>query len=310
MARRELGPAALRVAQAVLAALPDGGEVTVGVSGGADPFALALGTLWAAPRKGVRAGAIVVDHQLQEGSGDIAAGVAEVLGERGLPTRVVAVDVPDSPDGVEAAARDARLAALSAPGHPVLLGHTLDDQAESVLLGLLRGSGTRSLAGMAPVRGSFIRPLLDLRRADTVDACRDWGVEPWHDPMNDDPRFARVQARQALATLNESFGRDLSASLARTASLARADAEYLDAVAAAASAGDTLDARALAELHPAIRRRAIHQWLTRRTPTVSQAHVLAVAALVDDWRGQGAVAVPGGAVERVDGWLAFRGGRG
>ncbi len=198
MARRELPPAALVVAAAVAAALPDG-DVVVGCSGGADSLALALGASWAARRAGTRAEVLVIDHGLQSGSADVADGVVARLAAAGVPARAQRVEVRPGADGVEAAARDDRLAALAEPGLPVLLGHTLDDQAETVLLGLLRGSGARSLAGMAAVRGPFHRPLLGLRRSDTEAACRAWGVDWWADPMNDDPAFARVRARRALA---------------------------------------------------------------------------------------------------------------
>ena len=306
MARRELGPAALRVSQAVAGALP-GGDVVVGCSGGADSLALVLGAQWAARRTGDAVRAVVIDHGLQAGSGEVAAAVVGLLSERGVDAEALRVEVdPAHPDGVEAAAREARLAALESFGLPVLLGHTLDDQAETVLLGLLRGSGTRSLAGMAERRGPFIRPLLGLRRSDTEEACRDWGVEPWADPMNDDDRFARVRARRLLGLVSDELRRDVAPALARTARLARADADHLDALAAeAAPSGEELPVGALEGLPDSLRHRAIQQWLTRHSPSAGMVHVLAVAALVDDWRGQGPVSVPGGAVARVEGRLTF-----
>ena len=304
MARRELGPAALRVAQAVAQRLP-AGPVLVGVSGGADSLALALGTAWAAPRAGAQVRCVVVDHGLQSGSAEVADGVAATLRERGLRAEVRRVAVTDG-GGLEAAAREARLAALTRDGHPVLLGHTLDDQAETVLLGLLRGSGLRSLAAMAPVRGLLRRPLLGLRRADTEAACREWGIDWWCDPMNQDPRFARVRARTALALLDNQLGRDLAVALARTARLAAADADYLETLAAAARAqladGNTLDVAGLAVLPEALRGRVLLAWL-RELGAAEHVHVDAVAALVDAWHGQGPVAVPGGSVRRVAGRL-------
>ncbi|MDO5094152.1 MAG: tRNA lysidine(34) synthetase TilS [Propionibacteriaceae bacterium] len=304
MARRELGPAALRVARAVALRLP-AGPVLVGVSGGADSLALALGAAWAAPRSGAQVRCVVVDHGLQPGSAEVADGVAATLRERGLRAEVRRVTVTDG-GGLEAAAREARLAALTRDGHPVLLGHTLDDQAETVLLGLLRGSGLRSLAGMAPVRGLLRRPLLGLRRADTEAACRDWGVDWWRDPMNQDPRFARVRARAALALLDDQLGRDLAVALARTARLAAADADYLDSLAVAARAqladGDALDVAGLTDLPEALRGRVLLAWL-RELGAAEQVHVDAVTALVDVWHGQGPVAVPGGSVRRIAGQL-------
>ncbi|WP_197511728.1 tRNA lysidine(34) synthetase [Tessaracoccus coleopterorum] len=135
------------MAQAVAAGLPEG-DVIVGCSGGADSLALALGADWAVRRRGTGvATAVVVDHGLQAGSARIAEGAVNSLATYGVRARIVRVEVSPDGDGVEAAAREARLVALAADGLPVLLGHTLDDQAETVLLGLLRGSGTRSLAG-------------------------------------------------------------------------------------------------------------------------------------------------------------------
>lgn len=306
MARRELGPAALKVAQAVAAMLPQG-PVLVGCSGGADSTALALGARWASLRARTTMSAVVVDHGLQPGSREAAEAAAGRLVARGVDAAVVTVTVSATHDGgLEAAAREARLAALAAPGLPVLLGHTLDDQAETVLLGLLRGSGTRSLAGMAPVRGPFVRPLLGLRRADTVQACLEWGVEVWADPMNQDPRFARVRARGALGQLSAALGRDVAPALARTATLARADADLLDTLASEAWPGaDHLPVADLEPLPDALRRRVVHRWLRRRAPEAAMAHVTAALELVERWRGQGSVAVPGGSVSRRSGALVF-----
>jgi len=182
--------AAVRVAvRRALADVPPGRTVLVGCSGGADSLALAAGLAWEAPRAGWRAGAVVVDHGLQPGSADVAHDAAAACRALGLdPVRVVRVDVGTA-GGPEAAARTARHAALDAVADEldaaaVLLGHTLDDQAETVLLALARGSGERALAGMRPVRGRLRRPLLALRRADTEAACAAQGLVPWHDPTN------------------------------------------------------------------------------------------------------------------------------
>lgn len=303
MARRELGPAALRVARAVSALLPEG-DVTVGCSGGADSLALAFGAQWAADRAGTRVEVLVVDHGLQDGSREVADGVVALLRGRGLIARSVSVTVAPAGDGMEAAAREARLAALAGPGLPVLLGHTMDDQAESVLLGLLRGSGTRSLAGMAARRGEFLRPLLGLRRADTEAACRDWGLTWWEDPMNADRAFARVRARLALAELGAMLGRDLAPALARTARLARADADLLDELAAESTAiSAELEVGEVGALPEALRWRVLHRWLGSRGIVVDQAAVLATDRLVTRWRGQGPVTLQGGSVRRSDGRL-------
>ncbi len=303
MARRELGPASLAVAQAVAALLPPG-PVVVGCSGGADSLALALGARWAAARRGTDVRCVVVDHGLQAGSGAVAHRVMELLRGEDLAAEVRQVHIdPRSPGGPEAAARDARLGSLSADGLPVLLGHTLDDQAETVLLGLLRGSGTRSLAGMATERGQFLRPLLAVRRSTTVAACSEWGVEVWQDPHNDDPRYRRVRARRHLASLTETLGQDVAPALARSAMLARVDADFLDELAAAAISGvdvsAPLEVNSVRDLPDALRLRVLRDWMSdggRRR--VEMGHVLAVDQLIAAWRGQGPVNVPGGYVER------------
>lgn len=298
MARRELGPAALQVAQAVADALPSG-PVVVGVSGGADSLALALGAVWAAPRRQSRVHAIVVDHGLQAGSAAVAEHVQRQLTDRGLACEIRTVTVENTGQGPEADARDARLAALREPGHPVLLGHTLDDQAEQVLLGLLRGSGTRSLAGMPARREQFLRPLLGLRRQVTAQACREWRIEPWQDPHNADERYTRVRARRQLGQLSAALGRDLAPILARTADLARIDADYLDELAEPhVPDGHSISAPELAALPDALRLRVVREWLRRGGLPIEMVHILAVDALITGWRGQGPVAVPGARVAR------------
>ena len=307
MARRALSPAQLAVVRAVTDEWP-GGAVVAGVSGGPDSTALALAASHVAAKVGGSGRAIVVDHGLQPGSADVARAVVAGLGERGIDAECVSVRVELGGDGLEAAARDARLAALARPGLPVLLGHTLDDQAEQVLLGLARGSGTRALAGMPARRGPFRRPLLGLRRTTTVRACADWGVQPWADPMNDDPAHLRVRARRALALLADELGRDLAPALARSATLARADADLLDELAAAGGPpGERLPVVELAGLPDALRRRRIKAWLADRAGPPSMVHVVAVDQLVTRWHGQGPVDVPGGRVRRCAGELELVG---
>lgn len=306
MARRELGPAALQVAQAVGEILP-AGPVVVGVSGGPDSMALAMGAQWAAGRRDARVRALVVDHGLQAGSADVAARVVNDLRSRGLDAEVRRVEVPETGQGLEADARDARLAALGESGDPVLLGHTMDDQAEQVLLGLLRGSGTRSLAGMPLRRGLFLRPLLGVRAEVTRQACREWRIEPWLDPHNQDHRFARVRARDHLADLSEALGRDLAPMLARTADLARMDADHLDHLAEPhVPEGESLDVAGVSALPDALRLRVVREWLRRRGLPVEMVHILAVDQLLTAWRGQGPIAVPGAQVHRRDGALGIR----
>lgn len=302
MAKKNLGSASLEVVRAVTAAWP--GDAVVGVSGGADSLALALGAEWTAKRRGDSLLAVIVDHQLQPGSADVAARTAELCERRGIPAEVRVVDVEQGESGIEAAARDARLAALASYGRPVLLGHTLDDQAEQVFLGLLRGSGTRSLAGIPTERGLLRRPLLGVRRETTLRACEEWGVEIWHDPMNDDPRFARVRIRRWLAELSEAMGRDAAEALARSARLARADADLLDELAECALGPQSSPPVAeLASLDDAIRWRVLKAWLQETGAAATMQHVLAVDELVTGWRGQGPIDVPGGKVVRREGAL-------
>ena len=207
--RPRLSPAIADVRRAVrasLAALAPASSTTaplvlVALSGGPDSLALAAATAFEAPRAGLRAGAVIVDHGLQPGSADAAAAAAAQAQHLGLdPVRIERV-VVGTEGGPEAAARAARYAALTRVADEtgavaVLLGHTLDDQAETVLLGLARGSGAASLTGMSRVAGLYRRPLLGIRRSTTVQCCADSGLEPWLDPQNDDGAFARVRVRR------------------------------------------------------------------------------------------------------------------
>ncbi len=237
-------PAVAQVRTAVRTCLSDleaGELVLAACSGGADSLALAAALAFVAPRAGLRGGGVTVDHGLQPGSAERAAGLAVLMSKLGLdPVRSIAV-TPARKNGPEAAARTARYAALDTAAREhqaavVLLGHTLDDQAETVLLGLARGSGSRSLAGMPPRRGAYRRPLLGLRRATTAAACADLELDPWQDPHNRDSRFTRARVRhQALPALEDALGPGVAEALARTASQLRADAECLDDLAFAES---------------------------------------------------------------------------
>src|SRR5260370_10524586 len=241
------GVAVAEVRTAVRTCLSDltaGDLVLVACSGGADSLALAAAAAFVAPRLGQRAGGVTVDHGLQPGSGERAASVAALLGKLGLdPVRTAAVTVATAGPaaGPEAAARVARDDALDAAAREygataVLLGHTLDDQAETVLLGLARGSGGRALAGMPARRDPYRRPLLAVRRATTGAACAELGLEPWQDPHNRDFRFARARVRhQALPALEAALGPGVAEALARTARQLRADAQCLDDLAFAES---------------------------------------------------------------------------
>ncbi len=273
------------------------GPVCVGLSGGADSLAL---TAAAAGEREVAA--LIVDHQLQEGSAAVAARAAEQALALGcVRAQVLTVDVT-GPGGMEAAARRARYAALNGArdGQPVLLAHTLDDQAETVLLGLSRGSGPGSIRGMADWAQPWGRPLLGVRRADTVAACAARGVEPHADPHNLDPAFTRVRLRrEVLPLLEEVLGGGVATALARTAAQLAEDADALDEMAAdlhaLAADAEELEVAVLAGQHVAVRRRALRWWLLGAgVKGLTDAHLRSVDALIGDWRGQGGVALAGG----------------
>jgi len=316
-------PAVASVRHAVRACVTDlapGDLVLAACSGGADSLALAAALAFVAPRAGLRAGAVTVDHGLQEGSAARAASVAAVLAGLGLdPVRTASVSVDvgaGHAGGPEAAARTARYAALSrvAAGDgaaAVLLGHTLDDQAETVLLGLARGSGARSLAGMPPRRGVFRRPLLGLRRPVTAEACAALGLDPWQDPHNTDRRFARVRVRlDALPALEAALGPGVAEALARTAGQLRADAEVLEKISSERTDGDSpLSASSLAELPGAVRTRVLRSAaLAAGCPAgaLTAGHVASIEELVTGWHGQRWVDLPGGVrASRRAGQLCF-----
>lgn len=225
----------------------DGAEVACAVSGGADSLAL----LALAVAAGCRVTAIHVDHGLRPGS----AGEAEVVraaAERfGAGFRAESVALAVGPN-LEARARAARYGVLPVG---VLTGHTADDQAETVLLNLVRGAGIAGLAGMAPER----HPLLGLRRAETHQLCRDLGLAPVQDPTNADPAHRRNRVRAELLPLLESIAeRDVVPVLARQSAVLRAEAALLDALAGDL---DPTDARAMAAAPVALARRAVRRWL-------------------------------------------------
>lgn len=295
-------------------------EVYVAVSGGADSLALTDAAVQAGQRAGLRVTALVVDHGLQDGSAQVAATAAEQARALGADdARVLAVDV-SGPGGPEAAARLARYAALRAavptPEALVLLGHTRDDQAETVLLGLGRGSGPRSIAGMRPLDPPWGRPLLDVPRTGTREACRALGVQPWSDPHNADPRFRRVRLRcEVLPLLEDVLGGGVAGALARTATQLREDADVLDALAddllGRAETGADLDVGVLSPAPAAIRRRVLRRWLLGSgVRELTDAHLRSVDSLIGVWRGQGEVRLPGDfAAHRTHAklWLAAAG---
>ena len=292
------------------------GPVGAAVSGGADSLALAAALAFERPGSV----ALVVDHGLQEGSAEVAARAAAQCAGLGLaahvltaPSRSSGISPGDDTGssakilygggGPEAAARALRYRLLGEAAErldlvAVLLGHTLDDQAETVLLGLARGSGARALAGMAVARDVFRRPLLGLSRDTTAKACAEAGLVPWDDPHNGDPSYARVRVRaRVLPVLEEELGPGVAEALARSAALLREDADALDALTPVLPPEPAV--ADLAALAPALRSRALKAWAEQACGrAVTSAHVDALRALVEDWHGQGPVALPGGAVVR------------
>ena len=211
------------------------GPVVVGCSGGADSLTL----LAVACERGLDPIAVHVDHGLRASSaeeGERVAAAAITLGARAESRRV---EIGTGPN-LEARAREARYEALTdaADTHGashLLVGHTADDQAETVLLALLRGSGSAGLAGMPVRRGRLVRPLLRVRRAETEACCVALGLEPVRDPMNDDRAYRRAWIRHEVLPLLESgAARDLVPVLARQADVLRDESDYLDALARAA----------------------------------------------------------------------------
>ncbi len=265
----------------------------VALSGGPDSLAL---TAVAAPLRPTTA--LIVDHGLQDDSAAVAETArAQAVALGCVEAQVLCVRVGND-GGPEAAARAARYAALGAYHEgPVLLAHTLDDQAETVLLGLGRGSGARSIAGMRPHDPPWCRPLLGVRRAVTHAACAELGLTAWQDPHNADRRFTRARLRQeVLPLLEDVLGGGVAEALARTAVALREDTELIDTLAAQAlpevTAGAGLQTRALGALPDVIRRRVIRGWLLTGGATgLTDKQIRGVDTLVTAWRGQGGVAV-------------------
>ncbi|WP_130797230.1 tRNA lysidine(34) synthetase TilS [Streptomyces otsuchiensis] len=291
--------------------------VLAACSGGADSTALAAALAFEAPRLGLRAGVVTVDHGLQPGSAERAREVADRLAALGLDPVEVATVTVGRDGGPEAAARTARYAALDAAAEhhgavAVLLGHTRDDQAETVLLGLARGSGTRSLAGMSAVSsgasgdraatGRYLRPFLTVDRATARRACDEQRLPVWDDPHNADPAYTRSRIRhEALPALEKALGRGIADALARTAQLARDDADALDSWAQQAERmatrpDGTLDIAALHALPPAVRRRVLRRAaIAAGAPAGSlfARHIEETDRLITAWHGQRPLNLPG-----------------
>jgi tRNA(Ile)-lysidine synthase len=342
--------AAVRLAvRHALADLPPGDLVLAACSGGADSLALAAAVAFEAPRLGLRAGGVTVDHGLQPGSAAQARAATQALAALGLdPVLSVAAVVAARPGqpgpaaqpgeagqgadghpgqpgraaypGPEGAARAGRYQTLDAAADQtgaaaILLGHTRDDQAEGVLLALARGSGTRSLAGMAARTGRYLRPLLDVSRAQTRAACAALGLRPWDDPHNSDPAYARSRVRhQLMPALEAGLGPGIALALARSARALRVDADFLDSLAETeaermSAPGRALDAGLVAALPEAIRTRVLRlAAIAAGCPpgALSYRHVAGLDELVTRWHGQRWIDLPGGVRgQRTCGKLTF-----
>ena len=295
-----------------------GDLILVAVSGGADSLALAYALSLEAPKLALRVEGVTVDHQLQSQSSVQAERVVAALTKMGIEkTHVIKVDV-DITDGLEASARRARYEALDACAEKtgaefILLGHTRDDQSESVLLGLARGSGARSLSAMAARNGKYLRPLLSITREETLGACAEAQLDPWDDPHNADKTFTRVRVRtDVIPNLEKNLGPGISAALARTASLLRDDADALDQLAEQEfSAHDpkSLEISRLEKLPKAIRTRVLRMAIYAAgapSGSLSADHITPIEALITDWSGQGPSDLPGGVrVSRISGRLSL-----
>lgn len=304
--------AACRVAvRDALGELELGTRVWVAVSGGPDSLALAAAVAFVARKQGLFAGAIIVDHGLQPDSAVVAERAAHQVRRAGIHTVYVEKVTVGRAGGMEAAAREARYAALEARIDaegglaPLLLtGHTMDDQAETVLLALARGSGARALAGIPARRGRIVRPFLTIRRKDTMMACEALELEPWHDPTNfteDGPRRSALRTR-VMPSLVEVLGPGVVSGLARSAALLQADADELDrqarsamGVSVSAVRSDDWRCDMLAALPDAIRTRMLKMLAENRgAGPLTATHVAALDSLVTAWKGQGAISLPGG----------------
>jgi len=314
-------PALLELRKAVriwFEKLEPNSKVGIGVSGGADSLALAAASRLEADNFAIDLVAVIVDHGLQENSTEIAEFAKKQLTKLGFKDIFIGRANVQITDGLEASARRARYqvfqqAIETYSFNSFLLGHTKNDQAEGVLLGLARGSGTKSLSGMQEISGIFTRPLLAIERATTEAACREVNIEYWIDPHNSNKEFTRVRVRENILPLIENeIGPGVIDALARSAKILREDATALDEWAKSIfSQVDPLDIEIslLADLPIAIRSRVLRLAIYAAgapAGSISAAHLEPIEALVSDWRGQGHTSLPGGVkVCRISGRLSL-----
>jgi tRNA(Ile)-lysidine synthase len=293
-------------------------RVLLAVSGGADSLALALAANFELPKLGIELSAVIVNHNLQQDSSKIADQAKARLLEMGIKdVEVVSIQVPESGQGPEAAARDARYEALenqrSAVGADyILTAHTLDDQAETVLLGLTRGSGLKSIAGMQSVAGNLVRPLLGVSKAELIQSLNDAGIDYWDDPHNKDTRFTRVRIRNLMQQLEAELGPGVSAALSRTAELAQESEEFLALSASALIQSaqretNSYSVEVLERAHFGLRRKALQMIGSGLVSGgVTRSQVLAIEELITNWHGQKPTHLSGITVERVRDQILFR----
>ena len=321
--RKRLSPSQgqlrLAVRQTLDAHTKPGQKLLVAVSGGADSLALAAACEFEAKKLGVKIAAAVIDHSLQNNSDKVAAQTAKTLAALGFEEVVVKKIAVGKAGGPEAAARTARYTALETlrqktKSHFIVLGHTSSDQAETVLLGLVRGSGSKSLSGMSAKTGLLLRPLLGIERSTTEAFCKDSGIKYWSDPQNKDEKFLRVMIRKhVLPFLEKQLGGSVAASLVRTSDQLREDNTYLESqadksfkkYAKVSGSGIGFDAKALEKLPAAILNRVIKKALDSFGSESSRTHVLAVSDLVLSWHGQKPLALPGVRVVRKGNTISF-----
>jgi tRNA(Ile)-lysidine synthase len=321
--RKRLSPSQGQIRLAVRNTLTShtksGQKLLVAVSGGADSLALASATEFEAKKLGLKIAACVIDHSLQKNSEKVAAQTAKTLAALGFKEVVVKKVSVGKAGGPEAAARTARHTALETirqqtKSHFILLGHTSSDQAETVLLGLVRGSGAKSLSGMSEKTGMLLRPLLGIDRAITEAFCKDSGIKYWSDPQNKDDKFLRVLIRyKVLPFLELLLGGSVAKSLIRTADQLREDDQYLDSQAGksfkryarVSASGVSFDAREIGKLPQAILNRVIKKAVDSFGAESSRTHVLAVSDLVLSWHGQKPLALPGVRVVRKGNTITF-----
>jgi tRNA(Ile)-lysidine synthase len=291
-------------------------SVLLAVSGGPDSMALALAAGFELPKLGVNFSAGIVNHNLQPESGEVAQATAERLRALGVASKILDIRVPRGKAGPEALARKARYEALESHRQElgadyIVLGHNLDDQAESVLLGLTRGSGLKSIAGMRFLDGLLVRPFLGIEKAVLTKACDDAGVQYWIDPHNQDSAFTRVRIRKLMQTIEAELGPGVNLALARTASLATEADDYLSIQARELIATARLEAgyavSVLSSAHAAVLHKALQLLcLDSGAQSVSHSQVMSVAELISNWHGQKPLSLSGITVERVRDQILFR----